>query len=166
MSRQTPGSRLSISSGVSIPVAEPISFEKYLQLAQELPLSPEKIDPPPKDSKKSKPVSSKYGIHVQRIRNANAKDKGINNFIELNRQTFDRKANIPTVETIQRNHMSWRSLIKGVLDSQRGKIPLLLAVEAGNQSMCRELLSTQTTEQLQVSNLHGFWQSTEPDNLG
>ncbi|KAL1399480.1 hypothetical protein pipiens_002213 [Culex pipiens pipiens] len=30
----------------------------------------------------------------------------------------------------------------------KGKIPLLLAVEAGNQSMCRELLSAQTADQL------------------
>ncbi|XP_047997142.1 serine/threonine-protein phosphatase 6 regulatory ankyrin repeat subunit B isoform X1 [Leguminivora glycinivorella] len=33
----------------------------------------------------------------------------------------------------------------------RGKIPLLLAVEAGNQSMVRELLSAQTAEQLKAS---------------
>ncbi|CAG9578217.1 unnamed protein product [Danaus chrysippus] len=33
----------------------------------------------------------------------------------------------------------------------RGKIPLLLAVEAGNQSMVRELLSAQTAEQLKSS---------------
>ncbi|XP_030020883.1 serine/threonine-protein phosphatase 6 regulatory ankyrin repeat subunit A isoform X1 [Manduca sexta] len=33
----------------------------------------------------------------------------------------------------------------------RGKIPLLLAVEAGNQSMVRELLSAQTAEQLRAS---------------
>ncbi len=31
---------------------------------------------------------------------------------------------------------------------QGGKIPLLLAVEAGNQSMCRELLSVLPAEQL------------------
>lgn len=34
---------------------------------------------------------------------------------------------------------------------QTGKIPLLLAVEAGNQSMCRELLSVLPTEQLKSS---------------
>ncbi|XP_013142883.1 PREDICTED: serine/threonine-protein phosphatase 6 regulatory ankyrin repeat subunit B isoform X2 [Papilio polytes] len=33
----------------------------------------------------------------------------------------------------------------------RGKVPLLLAVEAGNQSMVRELLSAQTAEQLKAS---------------
>ncbi|XP_068632382.1 serine/threonine-protein phosphatase 6 regulatory ankyrin repeat subunit B isoform X2 [Battus philenor] len=33
----------------------------------------------------------------------------------------------------------------------RGKIPLLLAVEAGNQSMVRELLSAQTAEQLKAA---------------
>lgn len=46
---------------------------------------------------------------------------------------------------------SWQSLIKNLLNSQRGKLPLLLAVEAGNQSMVRELLASQTTEQLKVS---------------
>ncbi|KAG5868555.1 hypothetical protein JTB14_019499 [Gonioctena quinquepunctata] len=37
----------------------------------------------------------------------------------------------------------------------RGKIPLLLAVEAGNQSMCRELLSAQTAEQLKAQSANG-----------
>ncbi|XP_050428286.1 serine/threonine-protein phosphatase 6 regulatory ankyrin repeat subunit A isoform X2 [Adelges cooleyi] len=36
-----------------------------------------------------------------------------------------------------------------------GKIPLLLAVEAGNQSMCRELLSTQAAEQLKYKTKSG-----------
>lgn len=38
---------------------------------------------------------------------------------------------------------------------QRGKIPLLLAVEAGNQSMCRELLSAQTSEQVKAAAVNG-----------
>jgi hypothetical protein len=46
---------------------------------------------------------------------------------------------------------TWQSLIQNLLSSQRGKLPLLLAVEAGNQSMVRELLSSQTQEQLKVS---------------
>lgn len=46
---------------------------------------------------------------------------------------------------------SWQTLIKNLLNLQRGKLPLLLAVEAGNQSMVRELLSAQTAEQLKVS---------------
>lgn len=46
---------------------------------------------------------------------------------------------------------SWQSLINNLLNTQRGKLPLLLAVEAGNQSMVRELLSAQTAEQLKVS---------------
>lgn len=46
---------------------------------------------------------------------------------------------------------SWQSLIKNLLNSQRGRLPLLLAVEAGNQSMVRELLAAQTSEQLKVS---------------
>lgn len=48
---------------------------------------------------------------------------------------------------------SWHVLIQNLLNSQRGKLPLLLAVEAGNQSMVRELLSAQTAEQLKVSEL-------------
>ncbi|XP_027850754.2 serine/threonine-protein phosphatase 6 regulatory ankyrin repeat subunit A isoform X2 [Aphis gossypii] len=36
-----------------------------------------------------------------------------------------------------------------------GKIPLLLAVETGNQSMCRELLSTQAVEQLKYKTKSG-----------
>ena len=48
---------------------------------------------------------------------------------------------------------SWQLLIKNLLNSQRGKLPLLLAVEAGNQSMVRELLASQTSEQLKVSQL-------------
>lgn len=38
---------------------------------------------------------------------------------------------------------------------QDGKIPLLLAVETGNQSMCRELLSTQAAEQLKYKTKSG-----------
>ncbi|CAH1403231.1 unnamed protein product [Nezara viridula] len=37
----------------------------------------------------------------------------------------------------------------------KGKIPLLLAVEAGNQSMCRELLSQSTLEQLRATSENG-----------
>lgn len=51
----------------------------------------------------------------------------------------------------KRETHSWQNLVKNALNLQKGKIPLLLAVEAGNQSMCRELLSAQTAEQLKVS---------------
>ncbi|KAK1131784.1 hypothetical protein K0M31_015943 [Melipona bicolor] len=37
----------------------------------------------------------------------------------------------------------------------KGKIPLLLAVEAGNQSMCRELLSQQAPDQLRATTTTG-----------
>ncbi|XP_017854719.1 serine/threonine-protein phosphatase 6 regulatory ankyrin repeat subunit A [Drosophila busckii] len=37
----------------------------------------------------------------------------------------------------------------------RGKIPLLLAVESGNQSMCRELLAAQTADQLKATTANG-----------
>uniref|UniRef100_A0AAG5DJG7 Uncharacterized protein n=1 Tax=Anopheles atroparvus TaxID=41427 RepID=A0AAG5DJG7_ANOAO len=39
--------------------------------------------------------------------------------------------------------------------TEKGKIPLLLAVEAGNQSMCRELLSSQTADQLKATTTNG-----------
>lgn len=38
---------------------------------------------------------------------------------------------------------------------QKGKIPLLLAVEAGNQSMCRELLAQQAPDQLRATTTTG-----------
>lgn len=38
---------------------------------------------------------------------------------------------------------------------QKGKIPLLLAVEAGNQSMCRELLAQQAPDQLRATTATG-----------
>nr|QDQ16921.1 trpn [Danaus plexippus] len=57
-------------------------------------------------------------------------------FIELNKERARQK--------------EWKKLIRDMV-FQRGKIPLLLAVEAGNQSMVRELLSAQTAEQLKAS---------------
>lgn len=59
-------------------------------------------------------------------------------FIELNKE-----------KARQREEREWKKLIRDLV-FQRGKIPLLLAVEAGNQSMVRELLSAQTAEQLKV----------------
>lgn len=50
----------------------------------------------------------------------------------------------------RRGSDAWRTLLTNILNSQRGRIPLLLAVESGNQSMVRELLSSQTAEQLRV----------------
>ena len=38
---------------------------------------------------------------------------------------------------------------------QKGKIPLLLAVESGNQSMCRELLGSQAADQLRATTPDG-----------
>lgn len=58
-------------------------------------------------------------------------------FIELNKERARQK--------------EWKKLIRDIASFQRGKIPLLLAVEAGNQSMVRELLSAQTAEQLKVN---------------
>ena len=50
----------------------------------------------------------------------------------------------------------WHLALKRALGTlQKGKIPLLLAVEAGNQSMCRELLGQQTAEQLKATTDNG-----------
>lgn len=133
-------SRQSISSVLSTNTTSnetnSISFEQYLSMAAE-DVS-QLAAPAPEPAKKA--VSSKYGIHVQR--NKVAMQKLANSYVELNKQKAEKR---------ERGQSTWRNLIKGVLDLQRGKIPLLLAVEAGNQSMCRELLSAQTAEQLKVS---------------
>ena len=50
----------------------------------------------------------------------------------------------------RRQAATWKEIVRHNF-LQKGKIPLLLAVEAGNQSMCRELLSSQTADQLKVS---------------
>jgi hypothetical protein len=50
----------------------------------------------------------------------------------------------------------FHSALKSSLGTlQKGKIPLLLAVEAGNQSMCRELLGQQAAEQLKATTDNG-----------
>lgn len=50
----------------------------------------------------------------------------------------------------------WKALLNSTVKHlQKGRIPLLLAVEAGNQSMCRELLSQQTIEQLKATTDNG-----------
>lgn len=47
---------------------------------------------------------------------------------------------------------SWTRIAR---ELQKGKIPLLLAVEAGNQSMCRELLAQQAPDQLRATTATG-----------
>lgn len=155
MSKSNLSKRQSVSSGLSVSTLNELTFEQYLSMAQEHPmtLNTQEMmasttttnEKPVQGSKKGQHPSSKYGIHVQQ-------GKGKNNFIELNKQKLE-KARQDQVQTptLQDSQSSWRNIIKDVLYLQRGKIPLLLAVEAGNQSMCRELLSAQTTEQLTVS---------------
>lgn len=155
MSKRTANSRQSISSGMSIPasIENITSFEEFLTLAQEQPQVLEPPAPAPSTTKDATRKSSKYGIHIQRNKDA-IKKMQTNNFVELNKQKLEQRheqAPPPLPAPMVRAPSSWRNLIKGVLDLQRGKIPLLLAVEAGNQSMVRELLSAQTAEQLQVS---------------
>lgn len=169
MAKRAPNSRQSIASGMSIPASldNITSFEEYLSMASAQsqsqphdisPPEPVKDRPPPPATKESR-KSSKYGIQSIIARNKAAVSKKDNlNFVELNKQKLaqeklEREAQLEREreQRIERRPSTWRSLIKGVLDIQRGKIPLLLAVEAGNQSMVRELLSAQTAEQLQVS---------------
>lgn len=58
--------------------------------------------------------------------------------------------NFAAKKKVEKPPDSWQNLIQNLLQTQRGKVPLLLAVEAGNQSMVRELLAAQTVEQLKV----------------
>lgn len=74
-----------------------------------------------------------------------ALQKLASSFVALNKRKAEKR---------EKDRGTWKSLIQGALELQKGKIPLLLAVEAGNQSMCRELLSSQTAEQLKVSHLN------------
>lgn len=74
-------------------------------------------------------------------KNKAALQKLASSFAALNKRKAEKR---------NRDHTAWKSLIQNALDLQKGKIPLLLAVEAGNQSMCRELLSSQTVDQLKV----------------
>lgn len=166
MAKRPSNSRQSISSGLSIAASldNITTFEEYLTMAHETMAPPRESSPPPppvppppatKETKKS----SKYGIHSIIARNKKAVSKKDNqNFIEMNKQKLQaereqqrEREQREREQREQRRPSTWRNLIKGVLDLQRGKIPLLLAVEAGNQSMVRELLSAQTAEQLQVS---------------
>lgn len=117
---------------------------------------PEPTPPPPTTKEPKK--SSKYGIQsiIKRNKAAVSSKKDNLNFVELNKQKLaqaliEQREQQQRQERQERRPSTWRNLIKGVLDLQRGRIPLLLAVEAGNQSMVRELLSAQTAEQLQVS---------------
>lgn len=158
--------RQSVSSGLSVSTLNDLAtltFEQYLSMTQDRPKIPntqemtasatKSNEKSAQSSKKGLHSSSKYGIHVQR-------GKGKNNFIELNKRKLEKSRQDQVQSPIPQGlQSSWRNLIDGVLDLQRGKIPLLLAVEAGNQSMCRELLSAHTTEQLTVSLLWSHFPS-------
>lgn len=136
-------SQQSFSSSISIPTADSSSAEHSIVTALEMTnQSTTKVAP----VGAAAAVSQKYGIHAAANRNKQAMQKLANTFVELNKRKAEKR---------DQGQSTWRSLIKGVLDLQRGKIPLLLAVEAGNQSMCRELLSAQTAEQLKVSTENG-----------
>lgn len=82
------------------------------------------------------PVVSKSGSSKAALQ------KLASSFAALNKRKAEKR---------ERDQNTWKGLIQGALQLQKGKIPLLLAVEAGNQSMCRELLSSQTADQLKVS---------------
>lgn len=81
--------------------------------------------------------------------------------------------NFAAKKKVEKPPDSWQNLIQNLLQTQRGKVPLLLAVEAGNQSMVRELLAAQTVEQLKVSILVAFiiavelaWKRAKLANIG
>lgn len=164
MAKRASNSRQSISSGISIPASmENItSFEEFLTMANTQESPPPEPTPPPPPTKEQK-KSSKYGIQsiIKRNKAAVSSKKDNLNFVELNKQKLaqalieqrEQQQRQERQERQERRPSTWRNLIKGVLDLQRGRIPLLLAVEAGNQSMVRELLSAQTAEQLQVSSI-------------
>lgn len=130
----------SFSSSTSNPTADSSSAEPSIATMPES-MTPSTISTTAKTATAAMPVSLKYGIHAAANRNKVAMQKLANTFVELNKRKAEKR---------DQGQSTWRNLIKGVLDLQRGKIPLLLAVEAGNQSMCRELLSAQTAEQLKV----------------
>lgn len=143
MSKRPSNSRQSISSGISIPASldNITSFEEFLSMAQDMPSReltppPPPVPPPPATTKETK-KTSKYGIHSIIARNRAAVSKKDNqNFVEMNKQKLLQAEQREREQLLQqqqqreqRRPSTWRNLIKGVLDLQRGKIPLLLAVE-------------------------------------
>lgn len=90
----------------------------------------------------SDPVNVATPNHQKGVTAKAALQKLASSFVALNKRKAEKR---------EKDRGTWKSLIQGALELQKGKIPLLLAVEAGNQSMCRELLSSQTAEQLKVS---------------
>lgn len=110
-----------------------------------------------KRKKKFAAMSSKK-IDKARLPNGSLKEPASDNFSSSFGKQQRQKEAMQKLSSIfrkkaeaKRQPDSWQSLIKNLLNSQRGKLPLLLAVEAGNQSMVRELLASQTSEQLKVS---------------
>lgn len=89
-----------------------------------------------------KVASTNSGMTTAGAGNKAAMQKLASSFVALNKRKAEKR---------ERDVETWKTLIQSALDLQKGKIPLLLAVEAGNQSMCRELLSSQTADQLKVS---------------
>lgn len=96
----------------------------------------------PSMSSKSSSSSSPPPLGKTKGQTRTAMQKLAKSFVSLNKRKAEKR---------DREQSTWKSLIQNALDLQKGKIPLLLAVEAGNQSMCRELLSSQTVDQLKVS---------------
>lgn len=81
---------------------------------------------------------NEYGSDIGKVASKKSLQKLANRYAEIKRK---------------KDSISWRNVVKNAIDLQKGKVPLLLAVEAGNQSMVRELLSSQTPEQLKVSEI-------------
>lgn len=95
------------------------------------------------------PVQPRRGGTVAIPSNRVEVQKLATNFLTLNKR---RRA---AAASRSKNKPCWQDIVR-INFLQKGKIPLLLAVEAGNQSMCRELLSAQTADQLKVSKTQPF----------
>lgn len=79
-------------------------------------------------------------------------NNALNSFVTRNKL----QAGIPQSQNKGASLGGWKNLLSTALKNlQKGKIPLLLAVEAGNQSMCRELLAQQTADQLRATTENG-----------
>lgn len=104
------------------------------------------------DPKNAKVDSNKRDINFSD--SSSSANNSMNQKQQRQKEALQKLASTFKKKTIERKQPdSWHVLIQNLLNSQRGKLPLLLAVEAGNQSMVRELLSAQTAEQLKVSTL-------------
>uniref|UniRef100_A0A182SSK3 Uncharacterized protein n=1 Tax=Anopheles maculatus TaxID=74869 RepID=A0A182SSK3_9DIPT len=99
---------------------------------------------------------SNFGKRFQNVQSKYAKFNPIKAAIISQTEQTDRAStdgSSPRTPTKSPTELTAASFSAAFANSatEKGKIPLLLAVEAGNQSMCRELLSSQTADQLKLA---------------